>query len=46
MAHGGENADFVQWPNDADFDPATLHDWPENLPAMKTVAERWAQRLG
>ena len=22
------------WPNGADFDPATLHDWPEALPAM------------
>jgi hypothetical protein len=22
------------WPNGADFDPATLHDWPELLPAM------------
>ncbi len=25
------------WPNGADFDPATLHDWPEMLPA---IAER------
>jgi hypothetical protein len=31
------------WPNGADFDPATLHDWPENLPKMKSMAERWAQ---
>lgn len=31
------------WPNGADFDPATLHDWPENLPAMTSMAERWAQ---
>lgn len=30
------------WPNGADFDPATLHDWPENLPAMKALAKRWA----
>lgn len=30
------------WPNGADFDPATLHDWPENLPAMKALAQRWA----
>ncbi len=22
------------WPNGADFDPATLYDWPEILPAM------------
>lgn len=31
------------WPNGADFDPATLHDWPEHLPEMKSMAQRWAQ---
>jgi hypothetical protein len=30
------------WPNGADFDPATLHDWPQQLPAMKALAQRWA----
>jgi len=30
------------WPNGADFDPATLHDWPEQVEAMKTQAQRWA----
>jgi len=30
------------WPNGADFDPATLHDWPEHLEAMKELAKRWA----
>ncbi len=29
------------WPNGADFDPATLHDWPELLPAMKDHAQQW-----
>lgn len=29
------------WPNGADFDPATLHDWPEHLTAMKARAESW-----
>ena len=29
------------WPNGADFDPATLHDWPEHLDAMITRAKRW-----
>jgi len=29
------------WPNGADFDPATLHDWPELLPAMKARIQRW-----
>lgn len=33
----------LTWPNGADFDPATLHDWPENLPAMKSMAQSWAQ---
>jgi hypothetical protein len=29
------------WPNGADFDPATLHDWPENEPAFTELAGRW-----
>jgi hypothetical protein len=29
------------WPNGADFDPATLHDWPEQIEAMKAVAQKW-----
>ncbi|HWB10638.1 MAG TPA: DUF2442 domain-containing protein [Pirellulales bacterium] len=31
------------WPNGADFDPATLHDWPERLPTLKAMAQRWAR---
>lgn len=30
------------WPNGADFDPATLHDWPEHEEAMGGLARRWA----
>ena len=30
------------WPNGADFDPATLHDWSHHLPALKKMAERWS----
>lgn len=30
------------WPNGADFDPATLHDWPEYLPELKRMSERWS----
>ena len=30
------------WPNGADFDPATLHDWPAHEEAMKALARRWA----
>jgi hypothetical protein len=29
------------WPNGADFDPATLHDWPEQVEAMKASAKHW-----
>jgi len=29
------------WPNGADFDPATLHDWPEQVEAMKIMAQKW-----
>ena len=30
------------WPNGADFDPATLHDWPEMLPALLARVRSWA----
>ena len=30
------------WPNGADFDPATLHDWPEHQAQMIALAKRWA----
>ena|SRR5437660_1577804 len=29
------------WSNGADFDPATLHDWPEHIEAMKAAARQW-----
>jgi hypothetical protein len=29
------------WPNGADFDPATLHDWSTYAPAMITRAQQW-----
>lgn len=34
------------WPNGADFDPATLHDWPTVGPAMARLAEDWASVRG
>ena len=33
----------VVWPCGADFDPATLHDWPEHEAAFRAAAERWSQ---
>ena len=30
------------WPNGADFDPATLHDWPEHLPELERMGKRWS----
>ena len=34
------------WPNGADFDPATLHDWPECEAGMVALARRWAASTG
>jgi len=31
------------WPNGADFDPETLHDWPKYAEEMKQMAKRWAK---
>lgn len=33
----------VVWPCGADFDPATLHDWPEHEAAFRAAAERWSR---
>lgn len=29
------------WPNGADFDPATLHDWPAHASALAARARQW-----
>ncbi len=29
------------WPGGADFDPATLHDWPEHVQSLAEQARRW-----
>jgi hypothetical protein len=30
------------WPTGADFDPATLHDWPDHEQAFRAAARQWA----
>ncbi len=29
------------WPNGADFDPSTLHDWPDHKDAFAARAKEW-----
>ena len=31
------------WPNGADFDPATLHDWPDVSDDFAALAKRWVE---
>lgn len=33
------------WPNGADFDPATLHDWPQHIEELKARARQWELTL-
>jgi hypothetical protein len=32
------------WPNGADFDPETLHDWPDHEEALAQRAKAWKVR--
>jgi hypothetical protein len=37
-----DEAGTLVWPNDADFDPATLHDWPDVKDELASRARAWA----
>jgi hypothetical protein len=38
-----EEVHTIVWPTGADFDPATLHDWPEHEPAFRAAAKQWGE---
>jgi hypothetical protein len=38
-----QEAGTLTWPNGADFDPATLHDWPAVCAELAARAQAWTE---
>lgn len=38
-----EESGTLTWPNGADFEPATLHDWPRFGPELAALAGNWTE---
>lgn len=39
--HLDEESGTLKWPNGAEFEPATLHDWPKFGPELAALARTW-----